>query len=335
MNFLRLLRVEWIKTMKMMSTYIAFLACGLLVLLVQLGVYYNHDDNPFYKFLSQNDLDVSLLVNGYVSTRLTLEIGFVLLMAPMIIQVFARQVAGEDLRGTLRMVLSRPVSRVSLVTAKFLVGSGYCILLMGFCLALSFGTGMAFWGAKNSITVGNFDEIDGDQYADQARQMAMDKMREDSKLPPEQRRDRRALEREIRREFIHKALLEKVIDPVGQTKRLALAWAMTSWALITIGSIALFFSVINKHPIAAMALTVGLYFLVLIMQELSNADNVLPIFKALRPYLFTTAMDFWRECLSYDIRWEVLWSKARLLGGYTLGFFAISQFLFWRKDIAS
>ena len=31
----------------------------------------------------------------------------------MTIQVFARQVAGEDLRGTLRLILSRPISRVA------------------------------------------------------------------------------------------------------------------------------------------------------------------------------------------------------------------------------
>lgn len=333
MRFATLFRVEWVKTMRMLSTYIAFVWCGVLVMMVQLGVYFNHDGERFYQFLVENGISTTILVNAYVSTRIALEVGFVLLVAPMIIQVFARQIAGEDLKGTLRMALSRPVSRLGLFSAKFLVCTAYCILLMGFCIGLSYGVGLVFYGPQDSITIGKFDELDDDQFEDQARDMIRAKMSEQAGLPPEQRKTAREIQRQITRDLLFNAIVKKVIPPRVEVKRLALAWAMTSWALLTIGSIAMFFSVTSKHPIAAMALTVGVYFLVMILQNLANADNVMPLFKKIRPYLFTTAMDFWRECLSYTIDWGELRRKAALLGCYTLVFFGGAATIFWRKDI--
>lgn len=334
MRFLTLVKVEWIKTMRMRSTYIAFAAIGLLVMLVQFGLYFGADESDYYQFLKQNGFNTSLLVNGYVGTRFAMEVGFGLLAAPMIILTFARQVAGEDLRGTLRLILSRPISRVALMNAKFVVCATYCLMLMAFFIALSYGVGIALYGPQRSLTIGRFSEMNSGQYAERGESTPNVGRREWDRMSEQERaaiRDRRRKENQNR----NFKIAELIISPSDCAKRLAIAAVLSSWALLTVGSIAFFFSVINKHPIAAMALTIGTYFMVLIVQGLASNQNIIPLFKRIEPYLFTTAMDFWRGCLSFEIDWERVRREGTLLGSYSAGFYALATFIFWRKDITS
>src|SRR5690606_4752045 len=88
------------------------------------------------------------------------------------------------------------------------------------------------------------------------------------------------------------AISRFVIGPEESLKRLFAAWMLSSWALLGIGAMAFFFSTINRHPIAAMALTIGTYFTIMILQSLASAENIIPIFRKAEPYLLTTVMDF-------------------------------------------
>lgn len=335
MSFLRLLRVEWVKTMRMRSTYIAFIAAGLLILFIQMGLYFGADESRFYQFLQKNGFPTTLLLNGFISTRVGMEVGFALLLAPMTILTFARQVAGEDLRGTLRLMLVRPVSRPGLLTAKFLVCAVNSILLMGFFLFLSYGVGLTLYGPQDTITVGRFDELDPRNYAaDQARAQSAfdrDRLRDASE---EQQQAARQTRREFR-EARNFAISRFVIGPDESIRRLFVAWALSSFSLLAIGAMAFFFSVINRHPIAAMALTIGTYFTIMILQGLASQENIIPIFQKAEPYLLTTVMDFWRGCFSLEIPWKDVLREGGLLAAYIAAFFGLSQWLFWRKDITS
>lgn len=334
MRFLPLLRVEWVKTMRMRSTYIAFVAAGLLIMFVQLGLYFGADESRFYRFLQQNGFPTTLLMNGFVSTRVGMEVGFALLLAPMTILTFARQVAGEDLRGTLRLMLVRPVSRPALLTAKFMVCAVNSILMMGFFLFLSYGVGLTLYGPQETITVGKFEELDPRNYAE--NQARADGAFDDGIQAASQKKQEEA--RQLRRQYREArnlAISRFVISPGESLRRLLVAWLLSSWALMGIGSMAFFFSTINRHPIAAMALTIGTYFTIMILQGLASAENLIPIFQKAEPYLLTTVMDFWRGCFSLEIRWPEVMREGALLGAYTGGFFLLSQWIFWRKDITS
>jgi len=363
-HFFTLVRVEWTKTMRMTSTYIAFLAAACLVMLIQFGVYFTGDRSGEFRWLEKHGFETSLLINPYITTRMVMEIGFVLLLAPMVIQIFARQVAGEDLRGTLRLILSRPISRMALINAKFLVCSTYCFMLMGFTLALSYGMGLVLYGPKDAITIGSFREMESRQYSDRAKSVFDDEPAEDEtgfdgEAKPKIEIDediKKKIEEKYKEEFKSRGaaafadrqlmkrisddymgftLIKHTIDNAECMRRIAIAWILTSFALLTIGSISMFFSVINKHPISAMALTVGTYFMVLILQGMASQDNIIALFKAAKPYLFTTAMDYYRESMSLVIDWDKIQSNAMLLGAYTLFFYTVSQIIFWRKDITS
>jgi ABC-type transport system involved in multi-copper enzyme maturation permease subunit len=334
-RFLWLLRVEWVKTMRMRSTYIAFIAAALLVVLVQMGLYFGASESRFYIFLERNGFPTTLLMNGFVTTRIGMEVGFALLLAPMTILTFARQVAGEDLRGTLRLMLVRPVSRPALLAAKFLVCSVNSILLMGFFLFLSFGMGLAIYGPQETITVGRPSELDPRNYASdtgQTREELTD--RRFRRADPEQQEAMRSQWRNLR-QTRNLAISQFVIGPGESFRRIVVAWLLTSWALLSLGALAFFFSTINRHPIAAMALTIGTYFTVMIVQGLASQESIIPIFQRVEPYLLTTAMDFWRGCFSLEINWGKVSREGALLGAYMALFFGLAQWIFWRKDITS
>lgn len=330
-----LIRVEWVKTMRMRSTYIAFVAAGLLIFLIQIGIYVGADDSNFYQFLKKFGYDTSLLMNGFVATRVAMEVGFALLVAPMTIMTFARQIAGEDLRGTLRLILARPISRPSLMTSKFLVCSMGSFLLMGFFLSLSYSVGLALYGPHDSITVGKLSELDRRNYAADEEQTRKDFSHDSYRRADEEKKKQLGTQWRVMGRSRNEAIAQFIITPRQCLFRLVIAWLFTSWALLSIGSMALFYSTINKHPIAAMALTIGTYFMFMILQGLASQQNIIPIFKWLEPYLLTTAMDFWRGCFSVEIDWRDSARQASLLGAYTVGFYALAQFIFWRRDITS
>ena len=335
MATMALFKVEWIKTMRMRSTYIAFVAVGLLITMIQIAIYVGQDKSDFVRRFKEFDLDPTWLINGYQSTLLTLIAAFMLLIAPMTIVTFARQVAGEDLRGTLRLILTRPISRFQLLNAKFAICAAYTLLLMGFFFALSYGMGLMLFGPKDSLTFRNtgelsFSNIDSDfrQYdrSRRTRRWEQNVERMDWRASPQGR---------MIQDRIRATMEAMVITPGESVRKLVLAWLLSSWSLLTLGSLAFLYSVINKHPIAAMALTIGTYFMVVILQGLAASSNLIPLFQAIEPYLFTTAMDFWTECLAKEIDWSKIWPKMTLLGCYTVGFYGLAQFIFWRKDITS
>lgn len=333
MTFITLLRVEWIKAMRMRSTYIAFAAAGVLCVLVQLGIYSGADESQFYQFLSKNGFNTSLLLNGFAGTRVALEVGFRLLLAPMVILTFARQVSGEDLRGTLRLILARPISRTSLMAAKFLVSSAHCVLLMGFFLSLSYGVGLVLYGPQDSITIGRLSELDSRNYASEETEAPEELSHGEYRGMTDDARNTRRSQWQGLREVRNFTIAKYVISARECAGRLLIVWALTSWALMSLGAIAIFFSSFNRHPIAAMALTIGLYFMVGIMQMLASAEMIIPIFRWLEPYLITGSMDFWGEAMSYELDWSTIGRDAALLGVYTCVFFGAATLIFRRRDL--
>lgn len=346
-NFFTLVRVEWIKTMRMRTTYIAFVAVVVLVLMIHIGMYFGHSESRIYKAVKEMKVDTSLVVNSFVGTRIGMEFGLLLLIAPMVIQTFARQIAGEDLKGTLRLILSRPISRMALLNAKFVVCGVYALLLMTLFIGLSYGIGLGLYGPKDTIAVGDWSELEEGNInfnPENLPEAAQFKRRheeiDNSSEPADVKKLMHALASREENKVIEraraKAMIQKyTISNSAAAKRLALSILMTSWSLMTVGALAFFFSVINKHPIAAMGATIGAYFLVFILQQLSAEQNAFPLFKSMHPYLFTHAMEYWRGCLSHDIDWARIRKDAAILGGYTLTLYGVTQFIFWRKDITS
>ena len=101
-----------------------------------------------------------------------------------------------------------------------------------------------------------------------------------------------------------------------------------TWSLLVIAALALLCSVIFDSPVQATVMTIAVYLTLYIVGRVE-------FFEHLRPYFFTTDMDFWRDVFKPDIPWQVLWHNACLCGAYTTGLLLATVVIFERKDIVT
>jgi ABC-2 type transport system permease protein len=110
--------------------------------------------------------------------------------------------------------------------------------------------------------------------------------------------------------------------------RFAYAALSGTWALLVIVSLALLCSVVFDSPAQAVVMTIAVYLALYIVGRVEFFDQ-------LRPYFFTTDMDFWRDVFKPDIPWQSLWHYACVCGAYTIGLLLTTLFIFERKDIVT
>jgi ABC-2 type transport system permease protein len=145
----KLLQIELFKIFKRPRTYISFGAITALVVIIQLGLYL--DGLAYVDFLLKdltNSFDIEgNILNAYLVCFIILQL--LLVHVPLLISLIAGDlISGEANMGTLRLLLTKPISRTEVVMAKFLAASIYTILLLIwmaflalFVSILIFGTG--------------------------------------------------------------------------------------------------------------------------------------------------------------------------------------------------
>ena len=103
-------------------------------------------------------------------------------------------------------------------------------------------------------------------------------------------------------------------------------WLIT--ALLVIAALALLCSVVFDSPAQAVVMTIAAYLTLYIVGRVE-------FFEHLRPYFFTTDMDFWRDVFKPEIPWRSLWHYACVCGAYTIGLLLATVVIFERKDIVT
>lgn len=145
-----LTRIELYKIFKKPRTYIAFAAIGLIILLIQLAMY--SDGESYLEFMLQNlntafDIEGKKL-NGYFVFYLILHT--LLVHVPLLICLVAGDVvAGEANMGTLRLLVTKPVSRTTLMLSKFWASAIYTLLLLTFMAVMGLLGSIALFGISD------------------------------------------------------------------------------------------------------------------------------------------------------------------------------------------
>lgn len=143
------LRMEVYKMARRWRTYLGFLAMGLLMLPI---LYSLRSGSPFERAVREG-MSSSFLVmgtpfNGAFFSWLIMRT--VMRLVPFfVVLVGGEAVAGEAATGTLRTVLTRPLSREVFLTAKFLAVLLFTTVLVLFVGAFSMGLGSLFLGWGN------------------------------------------------------------------------------------------------------------------------------------------------------------------------------------------
>jgi ABC-2 type transport system permease protein len=125
-----------------------------------------------------------------------------------------------------------------------------------------------------------------------------------------------------------------LVDAPGQILRDEALWRFCyasvsgTWALLVVAAIAMLLSVIFRNPVTAVSATIAIYLMLYIIGRIE-------FFVELRPFFFTTAMDFWRDVLKPDVPWHDLYHDACSCAVYIFGLLLTAVVIFERKDITT
>ena len=131
LHTMQLLRIELYKIFRKPRTYISFATITAITVLVQVALLANGKE--FSDFMLQGvnaqfDLQGNIL-NGYFVTYLILAT--LLVHVPLLVALVAGDaLAGEAASGTLRLVLTKPISRARIVIGKYIATVIYSIALL-------------------------------------------------------------------------------------------------------------------------------------------------------------------------------------------------------------
>lgn len=147
-----LIIIELKKVFGRRRSYIGFLAIFVLISVLQVAM--KVEGQTLIDLVIQNLKDSFVLegnlLNGYFISFMLMNSLWVLL--PFLVTFVAGDsIAGEAHAGTLRIMLTRPVSRTALVTAKFIASLVYTFLLVLFLMALSLGVSSLIFGTGDLL----------------------------------------------------------------------------------------------------------------------------------------------------------------------------------------
>ena len=159
-----LLKIELFKIFKRSRTYIAFGAITAIIILIQAALKY---DGKSYIDLLLNNLKDSFelsdefksgILNGYLICYMILNT--LLIQMPLLVALIAGDsIAGEANMGTLRLSLTKPVSRTQYMVVKFMASVIYTLgLLLWMALLALFGSMLLF--GTNDLVVLRSDSIE-------------------------------------------------------------------------------------------------------------------------------------------------------------------------------
>ncbi|HET9130048.1 MAG TPA: ABC transporter permease [Terriglobia bacterium] len=112
--------------------------------------------------------------------------------------------------------------------------------------------------------------------------------------------------------------------------RFLLAYCFASWGMLTVASLAFFFSSFVENAIGPIIATMGVVIVFTLV-------TVLPVesFGALREYLFTYHMNIWQKAFEDPISWRDILVSALHLGINSVVMVGAAWLIFTKKDIIS
>ena len=147
-----LVLIELSKIFHKKRTYISFAVILLITSIILTALYFNGDKYLAFATRSlNNSFEFSgNLLNGYLIAFIILQ-SLSAYIPFLILLVGGDLLAGEATSGTYRIMLTRPITRHSFITAKFIAGIIYTNLLLIFMMAISLGFGIIIFGTGELI----------------------------------------------------------------------------------------------------------------------------------------------------------------------------------------
>lgn len=289
-----LIQIELFKIFRRPRTYIAFAAITGLIGIIQFGL--KLDGDSYINFMMR-DINSSITVegkilNGYQVCYIVLQI--LLVHVPLLISlVAADMISGEANMGTLRIMMTKPISRTKFLLAKFIATVAYTLLLLVWLAIMALFLNMLIFGTDDLFLLKS-------QYV---------------------------------------VLLKK--DDVFW--RYVCAFGFAAIAMTTVAALGFLFSLFAENSIGPIVATMSVIIFFTILSTLSS----IPLFNAIKPFLFTTHMIGWKEFFDIkvnDANEAIIGSiqnpqkiieSAIVLVLHIVGFVGAAVVIFKRKDVLS
>lgn len=146
-----LLQIELYKIFRKPRTYLAFAIIAAFIFLIQLGLFVNGRD--LMKFMigtidETMDIEYDKLINGYWICFFILNL--LLVHVPILVALVAGDiVSGEASDGSLRLLVSKPVSRAQIILAKYFAIAVYVFGLLVWIAIISLVISIAVFGVND------------------------------------------------------------------------------------------------------------------------------------------------------------------------------------------
>jgi ABC-2 type transport system permease protein len=148
---LQLLRIELYKIFKRPRTYIAFAVIAFIILLIQIALKFGGEDYVGLMMSGMNEtfeVPAQQVLNGYLVCFVVLNL--LLIHVPILVALIAGDmISGEANMGTLRLLVTKPVSRTQLLLIKFIAASVYTFLLLIWVALLSLLLSILLFGTND------------------------------------------------------------------------------------------------------------------------------------------------------------------------------------------
>lgn len=276
---LKIINIELYKIFKKLRTYISFGTIFFLVGVILIAMLVEGDG--FISFATRRLEDsfsfVGNFLNGYLIGYTVLN--FLIIHVPFLIVLVAGDLlAGEATAGTYRLLLSRPVSRFTLVTGKFLAGLIFTFSLVAFLGLMSLGLGLIIFGHGELIV------------------------------------------------FQSDHLVILAANDVLWRFAYAYLFAVLSMSVIT--SLAFFFSSLVENAIGPIVTTMAVVIAFLILSQIDFG-----FLHYIKPYLFTNYFREWSALFDSQVNFAEFINACLILSLHTVGFYALTVFIFRKRDI--
>jgi ABC-2 type transport system permease protein len=151
---LSLIYAELIKITSRPRSYIGFAAITIIVSIIHFAM--KEDGLSYLGFITQN-FEQSFLMEGKIlngNLVCFIILQTLILQIPLLVAlVTGDMVSGEAAAGTLRLLLTRPVSRTKVLFSKFIAGNIYIFLLLAWLGILALGAGLLIFGNGDLIVL--------------------------------------------------------------------------------------------------------------------------------------------------------------------------------------
>ena len=278
LSLVQVIRTELFKIFRKGRSYIGFGAIAFIIIVIQIALYV--DGESFLELSTQNLKDSFTfqgnLLNGYLSVFIILSSLWVHI--PFLIALVAGDlISGEATSGTLRLILTRPVSRTKIVLGKFTAMLIYVLAIVAFMAALSIGTGLLIFGK-------------GDLF--------------------------------VMKDMVY------IFESTDVMWRIVSAFVFSFFSMSTVAALAFMLSALVDSSLGPIIMTMSI---IIVFMIVSSID--LSIFRAVKPFMFTTYMGAWREFFGDPVDWNKIRLSLFALSAHTLIFVGFTNWYFGKKDI--